>query len=39
MKEFLDDYGPVILIAWAMVLVTALIGSFVFMVVYSALGM
>ena len=35
MREFLEDYGMAIFAVWAMILITALIGSFVFVIVSS----
>jgi len=36
MKEFFEDYGTAIFVGWAMILITALIGSFVFAILSSA---
>jgi len=35
-KEFFEDYGTAIFVIWAMILITALIGSFVFVIISSA---
>jgi len=37
MKKFFEDYGMVILLAWAMILVTVLIGAYVFVIISSVL--
>ena len=37
MKEFLEEYGAIIFVAWAMILITLLIGSFVFAIFHGCM--